>query len=144
MKNIIIGIFLLVGQLVIAQNWETDINEAKTKAINTNKSIVLVFSGSDWCAPCIKLDKKVFSTKEFMQYASENYVLLKADFPQRKKNKLSKKQKEHNNVLAEKYNKNGYFPLVVVLNNKGMVLGNLGYKNIEAKAYIELINTQIK
>jgi len=140
----LIILLLFVGQLAIAQNWITDVDEAKKKSTESNKPIVLVFSGSDWCAPCMKLEKKVFDTEEFKQYASENYVLLKADFPQRKKNKLPKEQQEHNNQLAEKYNKNGFFPLVVVLSNEGKSLGSLGYKNIEAKAYIKSINEQIK
>jgi len=140
----LIILLLFVGQLAIAQNWITDVDEAKKKSTESNKPIVLVFSGSDWCTPCMKLEKKVFDTEEFKQYASENYVLLKADFPQRKKNKLPKEQQEHNNQLAEKYNKNGFFPLVVVLSNEGKSLGSLGYKNIEAKAYIKSINEQIK
>jgi len=145
MKNVImITLFLLASQLTKAQNWITDVNEAKKIATENNKPIVLVFSGSDWCAPCMKLEKQVFSTEEFKNYASENYILLKADFPQRKKNRLSEEQQGRNNLLAEKYNKNGYFPLVVVLNKKGELLGNLGYKNIGAKEYIESINVQIK
>jgi len=139
-----ITLFLLASQLTKAQNWITDVNEAKKIATENNKPIVLVFSGSDWCAPCMKLEKQVFSTEEFKNYASENYILLKADFPQRKKNRLSEEQQGRNNLLAEKYNKNGYFPLVVVLNKKGELLGNLGYKNIGAKEYIESINVQIK
>ena len=143
-KIIINIIFMLVTSFGFAQDWVKNIDEAKELALKNDKPIVLVFSGSDWCAPCMKLDKQVFSTGEFKQYASENYVLLKADFPQRKKNKLSKEQQVHNNQLAEKYNKNGFFPLVVVLNSNGKSLGNLGYKNIAAKAYIESINAQIK
>lgn len=143
-KVLIIAFLLMTTQVTVAQNWLTDLEEAKKIAVETNKSIVLVFSGSDWCAPCMKLEKQVFSTEEFKKYASENYVLLKADFPQRKKNKLSKEQQVHNNQLAEKYNKNGFFPLVVALDRKGKSTGSLGYKNIDAKAYIENINTQIK
>jgi len=129
---------------MFSQNWITDFEEAKELALKNNKPIVLVFSGSDWCAPCMKLDKQVFDTEGFKEYSLENYVLLKADFPQRKKNKLSKEQQEHNNQLAEKYNKNGFFPLVIVLDSKGKSLGSLGYKNIDAEAYIESINAQIK
>ena len=145
MKRVLVIAFLLMTtQVAVAQNWLTDLEEAKKIAVETNKSIVLVFSGSDWCAPCMKLEKQVFSTDEFKQYASENYVLLKADFPQRKKNKLSKEQQTHNNQLAEKYNENGFFPLVVILKSDGKSLGNLGYENIGAKAYLEKINAQIK
>jgi len=137
-------LILLMPVCMFSQNWITDFEEAKELALKNNKPIVLVFSGSDWCAPCMKLDKQVFDTEGFKEYSLENYVLLKADFPQRKKNKLSKEQQEHNNQLAEKYNKNGFFPLVIVLDSKGKSLGSLGYKNIDAEAYIESINAQIK
>lgn len=145
MRNIFtIFLLMLTIQFSFAQDWVKDIDEAKELALKNDKPIILVFSGSDWCAPCMKLEKQVFSTEEFKQYSSGNYVLLKADFPQRKKNKLSKEHQEHNNQLADKYNKNGFFPLVVVLNSNGKSLGSLGYKNIGAKAYIEKINAQIK
>jgi thioredoxin-related protein len=48
---------LFLSQIVGAQNWLTDFDKAKEQAKKENKSIVMVFSGSDWCAPCIKLDK---------------------------------------------------------------------------------------
>ena len=42
------------------QNWLTNFDEAKAKATNEHKNILLVFSGTDWCAPCIKLDKFIW------------------------------------------------------------------------------------
>ena len=35
----------------------------------------------------------------------------------------------------------GYFPLVVVLDSDAKVIGNLGYKKVSPKQYIELINS---
>jgi hypothetical protein len=67
--------------------------------------------------------------------------MLKADFPRRKTNQLSKEQTEANKKLAELYNKQGYFPFVVVLNAEGKVLGELGYKSISAKDYVNEINS---
>lgn len=134
----------MTTQYSFAQEWIKDINLAKEIASKNKKPILLLFSGSDWCAPCMRLEKQIFATEEFKKYAAENYVLLKADFPQRKKNKLSKEQQIHNNKLAEKYNQNGNFPYIVVLNSSGKATGSLGYKNIEVKAYIKSINTQIK
>jgi thiol-disulfide isomerase/thioredoxin len=99
----------------------------------------LVFSGSDWCAPCIKLDDQVWQTAEFKTHAKEKLVLLKADFPKRKKNLLPQVQQDKNNALAEKYNSNGYFPFVVLLNSKGEVINQLGYKNVTATEYIKAI-----
>ena len=48
---------------------------------------------------------------------------------------------KENKVLAEKYNTKGYFPLVVVLDSKGNVLGETGYKKVSPKKYVSILNT---
>ncbi|WP_425075484.1 thioredoxin family protein [Psychroserpens sp. S379A] len=127
-----------------AQEWLTDFEKAKSIAAKENKTIVLTFQGSDWCAPCIKLDKEIWQTEEFQNYAKGHFVMLKADFPKRKKNALSETQQAHNNALAEKFNRNGYFPYVVVLNSEGTMLGSTGYKKTTPSAYIKLLESFIK
>ena len=124
-----------------AQTWQTDLTKAEQLAKDENKEILLVFQGSDWCAPCIKLDREVWSTEEFKKYAEDHYVLLKADFPKRSKNALPEEQQEKNNKLAETYNQNGYFPFVVLLNPNGEVLGKTGYKSMSPQEYIKLLNS---
>ena len=127
-----------------AQDWLTNFETAKIQAQQEQKTIVLVFQGSDWCAPCIKLDKEIWQTEEFQNYAKDNFVMLKADFPKRKKNALSENQQAHNNKLAEQFNKNGYFPYVVILNSEGKMLGSTGYKKTTPSAYIEILESFIK
>lgn len=126
--------------LIHAQDWTTDFTQAKAMAKEKNRKIVLVFSGSDWCAPCIKLDKNIWSSDTFKAYAKEHYVMLRADFPRKKENKLSDEQQEKNNVLAEKYNQQGFFPLVVVMDYNGNVLGTTGYKKATPGEYIKILN----
>ena len=41
-------------------------------ASKESKPIILVFQGSDWCAPCIKLDREILSSDTFKKYANEN------------------------------------------------------------------------
>ncbi|MBT3559519.1 MAG: thioredoxin family protein [Flavobacteriaceae bacterium] len=120
---------------LIGQEWLTDFTIAKEIASNENKSIILVFQGSDWCAPCIKLDKEVWSTPEFKELSKDYFVMILANFPRKRKNALTTEKQEHNNKLAEKYNPNGFFPYVVVLNPKGDILGNLGYEKTTPKLY---------
>jgi len=142
MKKLIIILFFALFFIngLIAQEWHSNYNNAATLAQKENKNIIMVFAGSDWCAPCIKLEKYILESDDFMQYAKNNWVLLKLDFPKRKKNKLSEQQQEHNDNLAEKYNKNGYFPLVLVLDRHDNVLGETGFKDITPQDYInELI-----
>lgn len=142
MKTILSLLFLLATiTSVNAQDWITDFEKAKSIATEDSKTIVLVFQGSDWCGPCIKLDKEIWHTDEFKSYAKEHFVMLKADFPKRKKNALSEEQQAHNNNLAENYNKNGYFPYVVVLDSEGNILGSTGYKKSTPSAYIKLLES---
>ncbi len=124
-----------------AQEWQTDLTQAEKIAANENKPIILVFQGSDWCAPCIKLDREIWSTDTFKKYSKDHFVMLKADFPRNGKNALEPEQQEKNNKLAETYNKEGYFPLVVVLNKDGKVLGKTGYKHISPEEYIKTLNS---
>jgi thioredoxin-related protein len=140
-----ITLFLITAiTSVHAQDWTTNFDNAKTNAQEEKKTIILVFQGSDWCAPCIKLEKEIWNTEEFKSYAKDHFVMLKADFPKRKKNALTEEQQAHNNTLAEKYNKNGYFPYVVVLDSEGKMLGSTGYKKSTPSAYIELLESFIK
>lgn len=110
------------------QEWNYNLKDSQKIASEKNQNILLVFSGSDWCGPCIKLDQDIWKSSEFINYAQDHLVLLKADFPRKKKNKLSKEQQVQNDKLAEKYNIQGYFPFVVLLNSKGEVLGETSYK----------------
>lgn len=144
-KHILIVLsFFLCTSFIFAQEWQTNFEAAKEMASDENKPIILVFQGSDWCAPCIKLDKEIWSTDSFKAYAKDHYILLQADFPRRKKNKLSQDQAAQNAKLAEKYNKNGIFPFVVILDSNGKILGQTGYKKIAVADYIKTINSFVK
>ncbi|REE81918.1 thioredoxin-related protein [Lutibacter oceani] len=133
-------LFLFIGSYTMySQNWNTNFDDAKNLALKENKNIILVFQGSDWCAPCIKLDREIWSTPEFIKYSKQHFIMFKADFPRKSKNRLTEKQQIQNKRLMEKYNKPGYFPYVVVLNKKGEVLGNTGYKKTTPSEYIKIL-----
>ena len=137
MKNsLLLGVFLFISLSIQSQDWLTDLDEAKALASQNNQNIILVFKGSDWCAPSIKLDREVLSTEYFRSYAKDHFVLLEADFPKRKKNALPDDLQKKNDKLAARYNKRGVFPFVVVLSKDGKVLGETGYFKTTPEAYI--------
>ena len=141
-KKFILSAFLLcVISITNAQNWLTNFEEAKNISNKENKHIILVFQGSDWCAPCIKLDREIWSTPEFIKYSKEHFIMVKADFPRKSKNKLTESQQKQNNQLMEKYNTQGYFPFVAVLDKNGKMLGNTGYKKTSPSEYIKLLTS---
>jgi thioredoxin-related protein len=139
MKKIIFYLLICLSVPAFAQDWQYDLDQAKIEAKQNQKQILLVFSGSDWCAPCIKLDQEIWQTDTFKKHALKKLVLVKADFPKLKSNRLSKEQNLKNAALADKYNPNGYFPLVILLNKNGEVINQLGYKNLSPEQYISAI-----
>jgi thioredoxin-related protein len=140
MRIFFLILIVSISNIVLSQNWQTDFEQAKKIATDQDKNIIIVFSGSDWCAPCIKLDKNIWQSEAFKNEAAKNWVLVKANFPRKKANELSNEQTEHNRKLAEKYNIEGSFPLVVVLDNNGKVLGKMGFKNVAPEEYINMIH----
>lgn len=144
MKSYISILFFFTISVFYAQNWQTNFEEAKLIASKENKNIVLVFSGSDWCAPCMKLEKNIWMSDEFKSESEKNWVTYKADFPKKKANQLAPELTEQNKKLAEKYNKGGSFPLVVLLDPNGKVLGMTGFKNVSAEEYILLLHSFVK
>lgn len=130
-----------MSSLSYSQNWQSNFEAAKTLALKENKNILLVFSRSDWCAPCIKLENIVWKSEAFKSESEKNWVIYKADFPKKKANQLTSELMESNNRLAEKYNRNGNFPLVVLLDKTEKVIGMTGFKNISPAEYIQLIHS---
>jgi thioredoxin-related protein len=115
-------IFLSIFSFTSSVEWTTDFAKAKTEASTNNKYILLNFSGSDWCGPCMKLKKEVLDSEDFLKFAETKLVLVRADFPRSKKNKLSPELTKHNEGLAEKYNNEGKFPLTVLIDANGNVV----------------------
>lgn len=146
MKKIIFAGYFILASItsIYSQEWQTDLETAKHLATENNRPIVLVFQGSDWCAPCIKLDREIWSTDEFKEYAKDHFVMLQADFPRKKANSLPTLQQEKNNKLAAKYNKQGYFPFVVILDKDGNVLGEAGYEKTTPRAYIQKLESFVQ
>ncbi|NQT92769.1 MAG: thioredoxin family protein [Lentisphaerae bacterium] len=114
--------------------WETDFEAASKKAKASNRYMLLDFSGSDWCGWCIRLDKEVFSKKDFKDYAKKNLVCVLVDFPRRKA--LRKRVAEQNKKLAAKYKVRGY-PTVMILSPGGDTVAQTGYRKGGAKAYVK-------
>lgn len=121
----------MLQSAVSAQEWNTDLNIAKQKAAATNKNILLVFSGSDWCQPCMHLDAAIWPSEEFRITAEKNWILLKADFPQKKGNPDPVNVNDMKMILTEKYNRDGFFPFFVLLDKNGKILGKAGYEGQE-------------
>lgn len=102
-----------------------DYREAQNISARTRKPIMIIFSGSDWCGWCVKLDKEVFSRREFQNWAKDHVVVYLADFPRRKR--IAPAQKRQNDELSKRYGVRG-FPTVLIVDAKGKVITRTGYR----------------
>ena len=137
-------VFLFASLFHFDLGWLTDMDKAKAEASASHKTILLNFSGSDWCVPCIRMEKDIFHSKAFEDYSVNNLVLVNADFPRLKKHQLSKEQTKQNEELAERYNPEGHFPLTLLLDANGKVLKKWdGYPNESADQFISEINSTV-
>ncbi len=116
------GIVLLSLLMLSFTTWETNFEKAKATATKEHKYILLNFSGSDWCGPCIRMHKEVFDNDAFQQFATQKLVMMNADFPRQKKNQLAKDLQKQNDQLADKYNSKGSFPMTALLDANGNIL----------------------
>ena len=119
MKILAILLTLFISSDVI---WLGDFDAAKMEASKSHKLILVSFSGSDWCGPCIRERKQILESAVFTNFAAAHLILVRADFPRQKKNQLSKDQVKLNEALADKYNPEGKFPYTLLINENGKVL----------------------
>ena len=141
-----LSVFQLIAQeeADTTVEWRLNIEEAKQAAADKGVPILMVFSGSDWCRPCIQMRQEVWNNAAFQNYAKESLVLLELDFPARKKNKLSPEQTAHNEVLAEEYNPKGEFPTAVLIGPEGKEIAHFGYNpDLSAQDYVEYLKAQV-
>ena len=144
MKTFIGKLALAFAALIVASSaayaaagWGDDYEKALAQAKAEKKMVLLDFTGSDWCPWYIKLDKEVFSKKEFKDYAKDNLVLVEVEFPQSKRQ--TKKLKDQNEMLQSKFGIKGY-PTVIVLNADGRKVGELGYEEGGPASFTSKLN----
>ena len=138
MKLLIVLFFTFFSSNI---TWLGDFNSAKTEAASSNKLIMVNFSGSDWCGPCIRLRKEILESATFEDYAKNHLVLVRADFPRQKKNQLDAAQVKRNEALADKYNPEGKFPFTLRIDKDGKVLRAWdGYPNESPEKFVSEID----
>jgi thioredoxin-related protein len=134
-----IAVLVLLASLALAKadgGWSDDYKVSLERAKAGNKLALLDFTASDWCPPCLRLHKEVFSKPRFQEYARKNLVLVEVDFP------LVKEQpsrvKQQNESLAFKYDVHAY-PTLIVVNAAGKKVGEVSYHGGGPDAFISQI-----
>ena len=142
LPELLLLVFLLTGTALCAQNethganWFTDQTEAQQWAADNDGHILMVFAGSDWCRYCMQFEKEVLQQSDFTDYAADKIAILFLDFPSRKKNKLDKEQRKHNEALADKYNRSGMFPRILLFGSEFNLYGGIDFTGQQAGEFV--------
>ena len=148
MKKIFLTMILLAAILVGCSkssandnlNWEENLETALQKAKTENKAVLVNFTGSDWCVWCQKLSAEVFSQSEFEDYADNNLILVRLDFP--RSIEQSAETKAYNNQLAQRYGVQG-FPTILLFNSQGKMVLQTGYQPGGPVSYVNHLKSYL-
>lgn len=124
----------LVAPVFATAEWHTDYDEAREKALAEDKSLLIFFTGSDWCGWCASLRREVLDTPEFLQFASERFVLLEIDLPN-DTSRISADTLLQNRDLVARYNIT-MFPTLIATSPDGVLLGGIAGGRNERAAVI--------
>ena len=140
-----VGTAAILSLTVAAQadeGWVVDFEKAKAQAAKEGKSILMEFTGSDWCPPCKSLHANVLSKDVFKTEMPKNFVLLKLDSP-RDKSKQTPEEIEQYKVLSAKYGIQGV-PTIFLADAKGRpYYQTVGYSGDPADQYVANLKEQL-
>lgn len=108
--------------------WHNDYSKAVEAAREKERPLVLLFTGSDWCAWCVRLKEDILDTPEFVKAVGDEFVFVYVDFPS--KTKLAEEIARQNRDLKQRYNVNA-FPSVIVVDTEGTRLGMGNFTGVE-------------
>jgi thioredoxin-related protein len=102
---------LLYGQVTKIDNWET----AREMAETENKDILIILTGSEWCRPCVRMEKDVIEQTDFVDFANSSFVIFEINLP--KHLDLNSKVVKDYNYFKNKYQTNSLPSLILVDKN---------------------------
>jgi len=125
----------LASALAADEAWISDFEAAKKQATDEKKSLILDFTGSDWCGWCIKLDKEVFAHEAFKTGVKDKFVLVSLDYP-KEKTKVTEAIAAQNATLKDTYAIRGY-PTILLTDEQGKPFAKTGYRPGGPETYVK-------
>jgi thiol-disulfide isomerase/thioredoxin len=110
-----------------------DYDEALARAKKEKKTVLAIFSGSDWCPPCMALERNFLSKTAFTQAVTNDLVLLFVDRP-RETGYMTDKAKALNPKLFRRYKIRGV-PTLLFLDANGEKLAEVQRAPMEPDAW---------
>lgn len=124
--------------------WTQDYDAALALAKEKGLPILLAFSGSDWCPWCIMMEKKVFDTPAWKEWAKKRVAMAFIDFPN-DKGLVPADYAERNSTLAAKYGVEGLPSYILFASDGEKSLGELGAsRDATPEKFIAMVEALLK
>jgi thioredoxin-related protein len=120
--------------------WTDDYTKALEKAKADKKSVLLDFTGSDWCPYCIKMMKDVLTQPKFKDFAKDNLVLVELDFPHSKP--IPAHIKIQNKQLEKQFEVRGFPTFILVDGDGNKLWEHVGYMQGGPEAFVQAISSK--
>lgn len=134
-----IAALFLSTQVSFAQTWERNLEKAFADSKNQRKEILFVFTVRDHCETCDLLEQRVFQSEYFREEVASRYILFKYDF-ETDKHSISEQELAARLRMVEKYNKDGFFPYLVLVAPDGRILKSRGsYDGESAASFLKFL-----
>ncbi len=114
-------------------NWYRNYSDAVATSQSTSKPILILFTGTNWCPACMKLERQVLTRPEFSQAVGQRFVFLKAEFPDYSEDAVLRSPYK---PLLDRYNVDA-FPTMVIVNANGQKLYTVNYRDGGPQAYTQ-------
>ena len=144
MKKLFISLIAVIcvsNALAAPAGWLTDYQRALKQARQEKKSLLVLFTGSDWCPGCKKLAKEALDKKEFMEFAAKNLVLVYLDSPRGRE--LSSHERQQLTTLHRQLAPGPYIPATVIVGNDGKVRARI-IGAYQLDSYLQKISGALK
>ncbi len=119
----------------VPKGWTDDFEAAQKRAAKEAKPMLVLFTGSDWCIWCKRLEGEVFSQEAFSKAIPKEMVAVFLDFPS-DESLVTPARRMKNEWLGRIYGIRGY-PTVLLMDAKGEVFAKTGYRPGGAEPYVE-------
>ncbi len=122
----------------VEPTWTTGLGQGMAAARSEHKLVLLSFVGSDWCPNCQELERKVFDTHAFVDYAAGHLVLVCVDQPNNKPQ--PDELKAANQKLLDKFDVDPLPTIILLDANTNTVLRVEGYDGKSPKEFIAALD----
>ena len=114
------------GPSVPPAGWHSSLEKALEKSKAENKKVLVLRTGSDWCPPCMRLEREALNNPEFKEFAAKHLELVFLDSPRRKT--ISSEQRAYNVKTAQALNMGRGVPSLAIVDTDSKVTARqMGY-----------------